>query len=275
MRLWRRGQGSKQRSIAAVVNLVSVEVGIRFHFHRSLPLSDEEPEIELPAIAKALLEPFRRIIGMSNGGAQQPQQVQLTFVPPQDRPTDDQLAAIGRVATTWSVVERMLGITLTRLSMTPEFPGMAITKDLGLDAQVKAIRTLMALHSTRYQEQIVGPEWLKVLDGMLKDFTKLRLKRNEAVHTVWFQSGESLASLRPRPVTEQTSIISPAPTTNAAELVALAEEIQKLADAMFVVTQYLPAVDEAQHAESLALRAPPPLPTTAEQQQSPSPPSPE
>eukprot|EP01035_Chromulina_nebulosa_P007686 gene7686-10385_t len=209
----------------------------RSRFNAGLLMSDEESvSIPIPALAKALLEPFRRVVGRTDDQApEQPVSIELTFVPPYSRPNDEQLVEIGRVATVWSIVERMLGKLLTRLAMAPEYPGMAITKDLGLDAQAKAIKSLMLLHSSRYRYEIIGADWLEVITGILRDFDKLRLQRNIAVHTVWFRMGDGLDSLRPRPVTEAASRQSPSPHTTAIELRKLAEDIQRLADALFVV----------------------------------------
>ena len=121
----------------------------------------------------------------------------LTFIPDHDRLNDEQLRAIGRVATTWSVLERVLGILLSRLVMAPEFPAAAITKDLSLDNQIKAIKTLLSLHLERYHQTVVTPGVEQIIANMIPDFFQLKEKRNVLTHTVWFRMGsDEISGLR-------------------------------------------------------------------------------
>jgi len=175
----------------------------------------------------------------------------LTFIPEHDRPSDEQLTAIGRITTTWSVLERILGILLARLALAPEYPAMALTKDLGLDNQIKAVKTLLSLHADRYEQNIVNEDLEGIITNMLSKFAKLKERRNVLSHGIWFRMGDNLSSLRSRPITARVaSTQSPLADWTVPEMENLAWDIQELADAMFVVTQLLPAVDEGQHVKS-------------------------
>jgi hypothetical protein len=55
---------------------------------------------------------------------------------------------------------------------------------------------------------------------------------------------------------------NPRPERTMDQLQKLTADIQKLADAMFIVVQHLPEVDERQHAKSLARKARPLRPAT-------------
>ncbi|MES0016155.1 hypothetical protein [Mesorhizobium sp. M0036] len=218
-------------------------------------MSDEEPALPLPAVVRAMLQPFVEVMNERPPKGVSQRIVEPTFLQPHLRPTADQLQAIGRVTTAWSLVERVLGMVLSRLAMAPEYPATAITKDLGLDYQTKAIRTLIALHQERYRKQVIPSDTLEVLTNMLKELSKLRQERNIVVHTVWISSipGTTLHSLRARPVTGSASASKPSEERTLDQINKLADDIQALADAMFIVVQFLPALDEGLIAKSLAL----------------------
>ncbi len=137
---------------------------------------------------------------------------------------------------------------------------MALTKDLGLDHQVKAAKSLIALHRSRYGLQVIESEWLDILVNMLADFEKLRHERNLVTHTVWVRLGERLVSLKSRPMTEKSAAEQPLLQRSTGELANLAQAIQQLADAIFVVVQYMPEVDERKHALALSDLPKPPSP---------------
>jgi hypothetical protein len=227
-------------------------------------MSDEL--LKIPAIARALIEPYRQIIGVQNdillGRQLDPNYIQTTFVPERDRPSPEHLQAIGQVAAAFSVLERMLRLLVSRLALTPEFPGLAITKDLGIDYQLKALKILIGLHKERYREQIIDSGWLGIIESMMREFNQVREERNIVVHTVWYQRADKLHGLRPRPTTASKADENPSPETSVPLMQKLATEIQNLADAMFVVSQYIPEVDEAQLAKFLALKARPLPPAT-------------
>jgi hypothetical protein len=222
-------------------------------------MPDEERKISIPAAIRSLLEPYRIIMGPHDGPKEE-KKLEVTFLPEYERPDDEQLRAIGKVAATWAVLERMLGLIVTRLALAPEFPGMALTKDLGLDYQIKAAKALITLHKNRYRCEIIGSDWLVVISNMLRRFISLRQERNIVVHTVWYRFGDKLSSLPSRPMTSTGLEENPRPERTVGQLQKLAADIQELADAMFVAVQHLPEVDERQHAKSLALRKRPPLP---------------
>jgi hypothetical protein len=213
---------------------------------------DKGRDIPIPTHARALLEPFVNV--MSGERTKPDQTIYLTtFIPEHDRLNAEQLQAIGRIATTWSVLERVLGILLSRLMMAPEFSASALTKDLSLDNQIKAIKSLLSLHIERYHRSIVTPGLEEVISNMIPDFFALKEKRNSLTHTVWFAMGkDKISGLRSKPTTMSNAATSESPKWSTVEINAVADEIQKLSDAMYLVAQILPAVDEGQHVKLLS-----------------------
>ncbi|MDP3897948.1 MAG: hypothetical protein Q8Q62_14855 [Mesorhizobium sp.] len=219
-------------------------------------MSDDPSFPPIPAVIKAMLQPFRELMHDHNPPAQKEgRRIEETFLKPFMRPDNEHLQAIGRVTTAWSVLERVLGMALSRLAMTPEFPALALTKDLNLDYQLKALRTLIALHRERYRIQVIPAEYLEILTNMIKEFDRLRHRRNSIVHTVWIGGAGDLHSLRSRPVTASVSIANPQESLSLEDITRAADAIQALADAMFIVVQCLPEVDEGPHVKSLAQQA--------------------
>jgi hypothetical protein len=98
-------------------------------------MPDEEPNLKIPAIVRAMIDPFRNIMGDSDKPSVQAEAPELaierTLISRYSRPTDGQLRAIGRVVPTFSILERIIGFTLARLALSPDFPTMAITKEIG------------------------------------------------------------------------------------------------------------------------------------------------
>jgi hypothetical protein len=244
MLFWRHPSKGGHKLLGSLYTSVSFCHGITVK-------DDKGNDIPIPAHARALLEPFVNVMG--NEREADRKVYLLTFIPEHDRLNGGQLQAIGRVATTWSVLERVLGILLSRLAMAPEFSAFALTKDLGLDNQIKAIKTLISLHIERYHQMVVTPGLEDVITNMIPDFFALKEKRNILTHTVWFTMGkDKISGLRSRPVSMSKAAANEVPEWTISEINDVADQIQKLSDAMFVVAQILPAVDEAQHVKSLS-----------------------
>jgi hypothetical protein len=220
-------------------------------------MPDEEPKPKLPAIVRAGIEPFRNIMGAPDKSPAEAEAHELalerTLVKHHSRPTDDQLRTIGRVATTFSVLERIIGFTLARLALAPDFPTMAITKEIGVNYSLKAMGKLLALHKRRYRSEIAAPELLAELEKTLARIRPLKDERDVMIHTVWIRkSDDILYGLRPRPVTERVALESEPQEKTLAEINGLADRIQETADELFMMSQLLPEIDEIQHAKSLA-----------------------
>jgi hypothetical protein len=216
---------------------------------------DSGRDIPMPAHVKALLEPFKKVLDRPTNTTTQDHFL-LTFIPEHDRLTPEQTQAIGRVTVTWSILERVLGLLLSRLALAPEYPSLALTKDLGLDNQIKALKILVSLHTERYQGTLVTPGLDAVILNMAKEFARLKDKRNIIVHTAWFRTGQDgMSGLSPRPTTVSKSAAMPSQDWTLADINTLSDKIQQLADSMFVVAQLLPDVDEGPLVQSLSPRA--------------------
>jgi hypothetical protein len=214
----------------------------------------EDVRVQLPAYIRAMINPYKNIM---RGGwpdtIPTALNIETTYIPESSRPTEKQLHAIGRVITTFSVLERVFGIVLARLSLAPDFPAMALTKDLSLDNHLKALKTLLALHADRYLHQISTPDLSNILTNMGTEFARVKDERNVVVHSTWYSSGaDKIVSLAARPSTERKSAAFPQPVKTVTELNDLADRIQRLSDAMFIIVQLLPEVDEVRHARSLS-----------------------
>jgi hypothetical protein len=161
---------------------------------------DQGNDIPMPVHVMAMLQPFVEV--MNTDHSRPPRSgFHLTYIPEHDRPRDEQLRAIGRITTTWSVLERVFGLLLSRLALAPDYPAQALTKDLGLDNQIKAVKTLLALHHERYRHQVLLPEYVEVITRMLTHFAQLKHKRNVVAHTTWIHMGQDeiiALSARPR-----------------------------------------------------------------------------
>jgi hypothetical protein len=213
---------------------------------------DDQPEIPIPAFIRSMLDPFVNVMGESD--TTPPKRVlERTLLEPMFRPTDKHLAAIGRVTTVWSVMERVMGMTIARLSLAPEFTTLALTRELTANNQIRVLRTLIPLHGERYKAMIVNDNLITELKTLPTKILALKDQRNIVAHTVWQRKNDdTIVALRSKPTTESKVAAEPALEKTVAEIEKLADDIQAMADHLFILTQLLPAVDEARQAQSLA-----------------------
>jgi len=212
---------------------------------------DDFTKERIPPHVRAMLEPFRRI-GASEHVKTFDDAVHVHLVPTHDRPSYDQLAAIGLVASNFSILERVLGLALTRLALAPDFPALALSKEIGVNYSLKAMEKLLALHRERYIGQIASFDLLDVLDRYPTKIRPLKDQRDIVVHTVWMRAGKDrLIGLRPRPLTESAAAQSKGPEYDLKQLHAIAADIEATANELFVLAQLLPEVDESLHVKSL------------------------
>ena len=218
--------------------------------------NDDGPKIPIPHFIRSILEPYRRI---DPNRPRTKERLEPTYIPPFSRPTKGQHEILGRIATSFSVLERILGMMLARLSLAPDYPTMALTKDLSLDNQLKAVKILLDLHGQRYAEKIMTKALRDEMASIPSKIATLKDERNVAIHTVWLKTigaaGESVRALAHKPMSSAKSSANPPAEKTNTELNDLADRIQKLADDLFVLVQMLPAVDEGQHVEFLAQAA--------------------
>ena len=108
-----------------------------------------------------------------------------TFIQPDDRPTERQYAAIGKVAAAWSVMELLIVRLIARLSLAPSRIGYVLTNRLGSNDRIDAIDSLLTIHRQRYGDEFIGSETRVAIKDMLAKITAMRADRNSIVHSVW------------------------------------------------------------------------------------------
>src|SRR5579885_1861641 len=127
-------------------------------------MTDEaEEKFPIPAFIRTMIEAHRRVDTHAMSSAKPSTKIEYTYLPAFSRPSDTALSAIGKVASTFAVLERVMGMTLARLALAPEYPTLALTKELSLDNQVKALRTLVDLHEQRYASEMMTR---RMIDGL-------------------------------------------------------------------------------------------------------------
>ena len=216
-------------------------------------MTDQPHLDDIPASIRALLGPYVNVDGVPSTAHQR--QLHRTYIAPRSRPSISQLQAIGRVTSTWSVLEHVIEIALARLALAPDFPALALTNDLGIDNRIKALRALIALHHERYREQIIPHALIETLQKLPGQIATLKDQRNRVTHLVWTRWSETRMSDAPRALTESAASKAPIPTMDVEEINALADRIQAMSDLLFIIAQLMPEVDEGSLAQSLSLLA--------------------
>jgi hypothetical protein len=219
-------------------------------------MSEEKGEfLSIPSFIRAMIEPYRNIMA-PQPDIPEPRRLERTFIEEIFRPTPKQLEAIGRVASAWAVMERVMAITVARLALAPDFTTLALTRELTANSQIKVLRNLIPLHLERYGCEIANRNLLEDLKTLPSKIDKLKDERNVVAHTVWLKKNEdAISALRERPTTASKSASEPPITKTINEINQLATDIWALADKLFIFAQFLPAVDEVRHAQSLAENA--------------------
>jgi hypothetical protein len=164
-------------------------------------MSENPEKIEIPEFIRLMIEPYKAV---RNVKRQKPKEsIETTFIPQHSRPLNESLAAIGRVATYWSVMEHAVQMVLTRLALTTQFPALALTSDLSMDNRLRAIRALIALHRERYGYELADKDVYDVLAEQLPKIISLKQKRNRIVHNIWVKGVGliplSVCNIAPKP----------------------------------------------------------------------------
>jgi hypothetical protein len=195
----------------------------------------------LPALVKAVLEPAR-----APTKGRLPSPWATTFLSEFSRLKPAQFEAIGRVAATWSVLEWLIEVALARLSMVPPFPGRALTNDLGIDNRLRALKTLVELHRTRYRYALVDYSTLEHFSALITEIAKLKDRRNRVVHRIWTTRAHGkMFGIRFRVGAAVE------PISSIDEMKGLADAIQDAADILYVLILPIPETDEGQQLRSL------------------------
>lgn len=215
-------------------------------------MPEDSEKIEIPEFIRLMIEPYKAV---RNVKRQKPKKlIETTFIPQYSRPPNEALAAIGQVATYWSVMEHAVQMVLTRLALTTQFPALALTSDLSMDNRIRAIKALIALHRERYGYELADKDVYDALAQQLPKITSLKQKRNRIVHNIWLKGigNDALVSLEYRPKAEAARMKQPPETLPISEILETANEIETVANGLFVIAQILPEADESWLLESLS-----------------------
>lgn len=167
-----------------------------------------------------------------------------SFILPKDRPTDRQCAAIGRVASTWAVVELGMERILTALSLTPSLLGFVLTDKLGPDNRINAIRSLISVHEGKYGCELVDQVTLGRIRFLTTVLAKMKEDRNFIVHSVWTQNGpEHMGRTDITAAARSGRDRSAGPAERISDIEAFANEVQKASDELWRLARQLPTAD--------------------------------
>ncbi len=217
---------------------------------------DEDDKLAIPEFIRVMLDPFVNIMD-EHRTTRPKKQLELSLVPANFLPTEQQTLAVGKVCMAYSVLERVVAMTIARLALAPEYTTMALTRELTANNQIKVLRILIPLHGERYQAQIANKKLVDELLTLPAKIQALNDRRNTVIHTVWHRiNDEALLPMRGRPVNYSKAIKEDSDHLTLTAINGLASEIRQMADHLYLLLQLLPAVDEGQHAQALARSVP-------------------
>lgn len=98
--------------------------------------------------------------------------------------TDEQFIALGRLTTSWAILEATLELVLANLSRAPAFPARAIINRLNARALLDALKDLVLIHRERYRCRLVSEKVLDRLETVRKQIEQQRIVRNRLVHNI-------------------------------------------------------------------------------------------
>ena len=160
--------------------------------------------------------------------------------------TDEQFALIGRLVIEWSNIEFLLGILLSRLLFTAEFPGRVYSDEMSASRLQGALKKALDIHRHRYVSRIVPSETLDEISQLNADIEKFRGLRNRFSHFCWSRSndeeifGSGLSGFVPpnKSVDKDSMVVS------VSELKEIYRNAYQLVDHLSSVIQRLPEIDE-------------------------------
>jgi hypothetical protein len=167
-----------------------------------------------------------------------------TFIQPQNRPTERQRAAIGTVATMWSVMELLIERLIARLSLAPSLMGYVLTNRLGANDRTSAIDSLLTIHRQRYRDEFLGSETRVAIKSMLPKITTMREDRNSIVHSVWVNLGSDLmARMNISAAARSGKDMSTSKPDSVTDIEGFAVTIQTACDQLHSLTNRIPSID--------------------------------
>ncbi len=137
-------------------------------------------------------------------------------------PDADIVAAIGRVAITWSYVERAVQLCIWELAgLTPNI-GESVTAQLGLRSRIELLQTLV---HERISDTKTGERLRAISQQITNDLTP---KRNRFIHGQWLSVGHGVSSQEPELIVRKAKgkLVETRTVTTAAEASKVAEDIE-------------------------------------------------
>lgn len=137
-------------------------------------------------------------------------------------PDADIIAAIGRVAITWSYVERAVQLCIWELAgLTPNI-AEAVTTQLSLRNLIEILQTLV---HERISDTKTGERLRAISLQITNDLTP---KRNRFIHGQWLSAGEGVSSQEPELIVRKArgKVVETRTVTTAAEASKVAEDIE-------------------------------------------------
>lgn len=161
------------------------------------------------------------------------------------QPTPHQFELIGRVVSSWAVVEYCLEAALAGLIGAPVFPSLAITNGLGPDNRLQALSNLIEMHKDRYGCRIVSEANLILLETLRKEVAKHKSERNKFAHYIWMRmSDEELFGIRIQGKVLKDMQKGSGVIRKNTEVAAFAAELHQLGERFGAHLQSLPTEDE-------------------------------
>ena len=160
--------------------------------------------------------------------------------------TDEQFALIGRLVIEWSNIEFLLGVLLSRLLFTPEFPGRVYNDEMSASRMQGALKKALDIHRHRYGSRIVPTETLDEILQLNADIEKLRGLRNRFSHFCWSRSndeeifGSGLSGFVP----PSKHLDKDSMKVSVSELIEAYRNAYQLVERLSGVIQRLPEIDE-------------------------------
>lgn len=161
--------------------------------------------------------------------------------------TEKHFNLIGRFVIEWSNIEHLLRVVLTRLLLTPDFPGRVYTDELNVHRIQNAIINAAELHQYRYRYQIIPQKTITQVLDLNDKATSLRSLRNKFAHFCWSRTsneeifGINISGALPLSKKHSKSYIK----ITIKELESAYKEVYELVDKLSSLIDKLPEVEES------------------------------
>lgn len=104
--------------------------------------------------------------------------------------TDEHFKAIGKLTVEWSNIEYLLGVSLSRLLVTPEVLARTYTDHMSAATRQDAIKEAAEIHRYRYSYKLISEDLIKQILEINNQITQLKSTRNKFAHFCWSRSSD-------------------------------------------------------------------------------------